>query len=284
MTQSMIIDIHPHIIANDDTRYPRSPLFGVQSTWSQKRPVSAEQMIAEMDAAGVQKSAVVQASTCYGYDNSYLADSIARFPQRFTGVCSVDVRAPDARQRMAEWKQRGMSGMRLFTGGSTAEMDASWLNDPLAAPAWNYAGEIGWSVCIQTNQSGLPEIVKLAQRFPQVRIVLDHIARADITDGPPYAAAQSLFDLVKYPNVYLKVTPRAFNSAREGKASPESFFPRLVGVFGANRLAWGSNYPASEGPLSALLGVAKASLACLSDADRAWIFAGTAQVLYPALA
>ena len=32
------------------------------------------------DEAGVDKSAVVQASTCYGHDNSYLADAVAKYP------------------------------------------------------------------------------------------------------------------------------------------------------------------------------------------------------------
>ena len=36
-------------------------------------------------------------------------------------------------------------------------------------------------------------------------------------DGPPYAAAQSLFDLAKYPAVHLKLTPRSFTEVRKGK-------------------------------------------------------------------
>ena len=42
---------------------------------------------------------------------------------------------------------------------------------------------------------------------------------------------------------------RTFAECRNGKATPETFFPKLVGEFGASRIAWGSNYPASEGPL-----------------------------------
>ena len=38
----------------------------------------------------VDKSALVQASTCYGHDNSYVADAVAAHPDRFTGVFSVD--------------------------------------------------------------------------------------------------------------------------------------------------------------------------------------------------
>jgi hypothetical protein len=52
----------------DEGRYPRSPLFGVQSDWSKQRPITIEQFVEAMDAAGVDKAAIVQASTCYGYD------------------------------------------------------------------------------------------------------------------------------------------------------------------------------------------------------------------------
>jgi L-fuconolactonase len=79
-----VIDIHPHIIANDPKKYPLSPLGGHQSDWSRTRPVTTEQMIAAMDQAGVAKSALVQASTCYGHDNSYVADAVAAHPDRFT--------------------------------------------------------------------------------------------------------------------------------------------------------------------------------------------------------
>ena len=91
------IDIHPHIIADDTKRYPLAPLGGHQSDWSRTRPVTTEQMIAAMDKAGVAKAAIVQASTCYGHDNSYVADAVAAHPDRFTGVFSVDVLAPTRR-------------------------------------------------------------------------------------------------------------------------------------------------------------------------------------------
>ncbi len=72
-------------------------------------------------------------------------------------------------------------------------------------------------------------MIKMSERFPKVRILLDHMARPVLDDGPPYAAAQSLFDLAKIPTVYLKLTPRSFIESRNGKATPEIFFP-LLGV------------------------------------------------------
>src|SRR6202000_877023 len=98
-----VIDIHPHVISTDTARYPRAPLGGHQSDWSRDRPVSHEQMVADDDKAGIKKAALVQASTCYGHDNSYVAEAVAAHPKRFTGVFSCDVLAPDAVQVMRHW-------------------------------------------------------------------------------------------------------------------------------------------------------------------------------------
>ena len=278
------IDIHPHIIASDAARYPLAPLGGHQSEWSRTRPVTTEQMIVAMDAAGVDKSAIVQASTCYGHDNSYVADAVAAHPDRFTGVFSVDVLAPDACERMRHWLSRGLTGMRLFTIGSTMPDQASGLDDPASYPAWKAAGELGVSVCLQMSPAAFPQLIALLERFADVKVILDHLARPTLDDGPPYRAAAGLFALSRYKNLYLKVTPRSFLESRRGKATPETFFTKLVAEFGAPRLAWGSNYPASEGTLSELLALARSSLASLPQRDQEWIFAKTAQTLYPALA
>src|SRR6201984_2225109 len=104
------IDIHPHIISGDASRYPLAPLGGHQSDWSRTRPVTLEQLVAAMDTAGVGKAAIVQASTCYGHDNSYVADAVAAHPERFTGVFSCDILAPDALKVMAQWIGRGLTG------------------------------------------------------------------------------------------------------------------------------------------------------------------------------
>jgi predicted TIM-barrel fold metal-dependent hydrolase len=90
--------------------------------------------------------------------------------------------------------------------------------------------------------------------------------------------------LAALPNIYLKLAPRIYNDARRDKASPDTFFPRLVDAFGANRMAWGSNFPTSPGSVAEILATAQECLASLSDADRAWVFGGTAKTLYPALA
>jgi predicted TIM-barrel fold metal-dependent hydrolase len=283
MTQDTI-DIHPHIISTDTARYPRAPLGGHQSTWSEERPVSYQQLLQDMDEAGVSKAAIVQASTCYGHDNSYVIDAVAAHPDRFTAVCSVDVLAPDANERIEMWMRRGMTGLRLFTTGSTLPGQATWFCDERTFPTWKFAEEIGLPVCMQMTQDGMADLRRIIERFPNIRIVLDHLARPVLDKDAPLLGASELFSLAQHPGVYLKLTVRAFEALEKAGIPGTDFFPLLVEKFGADRIAWGSNHPASAGGLKALRTRAEEGLAMLSSDARDSIFSKTAQAIYPVLA
>jgi L-fuconolactonase len=279
-----IVDIHPHIISDDESRYPPAPLFGKRSDWSKERPTTVETLIASMDEAGVAKAAVVHSSTTYGFDNSYVVDGCNQYKDRLVAVGSVDLLADDVPAVIKGWASKGLAGLRIFTGGSTKDFDPSELDNPKSFRAWEVLAELGLPMCIQTGPIGLPQVRMVAEKFPGVNIILDHLGRPDVLDGPPYANAASLFALADLPNLYLKLTPRIFGDVEKEKASAETFFPRVVEAFGAQRLSWGSNFPTSPGTLKEILATAQAGLQCLSEADRAWIFGKTAAKLYPALA
>ena len=278
-----IIDIHPHIISDDEKRYPPAPLFGKRSDWSQERPNTVEALIAAMDEAGVAKAAVVHSSTTYGFDNSYVVDSCNRHKDRLIAVGSVDMLADDVPAVIKAWADQGLAGLRIFTGGSTKDFDPSELDNHKSFKAWDMLAELKLPMCIQTGPIGLPQVRMLAEKFPTVNIILDHLGRPDVLDGPPYANAASLFAMADLPNLYLKLTPRIFGDVRKEKASAETFFPRVVEAFGAQRLAWGSNFPTSPGALKDILATAEEGLASLGEEDRAWIFGNTAQKLYAVL-
>jgi L-fuconolactonase len=280
----MIIDTHSHIISTDTNRYPKAPVGGHQSEWSRERPVSTDQMIAAMDQAGIANSVLVQASTCYGHDNSYVADSVAAHPARFTGVFSVDPLAPDAPEKIRYWVGRKLTGMRLFTAGSTMQNQADWVDDPRSFPAWECVAELKIPVCMQMTVKAIPQLIHILERFPKATVILDHLAKPSLSDGPPYAGAADVFRLADYKNLYLKLSPHNIAEAQNGKATYATFFPLLVSKFGASRIVWGSNYPASKGTLAELLESSQAALSVLSAEDRDWIFAKTAQNLYPVLA
>lgn len=281
---SEIVDIHPHVISPDTKRYPLSPLGGKQSTWSQAHPVSHETLIAEMDDAGVAKAAVVQASTAYGHNNTYLAEAVAAHPERLTGIFSVDVLADDAVDKIRFWQSKGLTGLRLFTAGSTIEGQAEWLNDLRSNPSWAYASEVGLPICVQMRPQGIPKLRDLLDRFPKAIVVIDHLARPVLDDGPPYEKAAELWALADYPHVHLKLTLRNMEAADKGASTVPAFLSRLLSTFGSERVAWGSNYPAASHSLAELVARIREALADLSEHDRNNILNKTAKRLYPALA
>ena len=278
-----VLDIHPHIISPDTQRYPRAPLGGTASTWSQERPKTTEMLLAAMDEAGVAGAAIVQASTCYGFDNRYVADAVAQHPDRFTGVFSVDMNAPDAPAAIRHWADRRLTGLRLFTAGSTLSFQPDWLANPRSFPAGDCAVELGLPVCIQMRVAGLPQLEVLLRRYPKATLVIDHFMSVPLDSGPPYPDAEPLFSLARHENLHLKLTPIIINGACKGAATPQTFFPRVLRAFGAERIAWGSNFPTNAGTLSELLQTSREALDFASSDELDAVFRKTAEKLYPAL-
>lgn len=280
-----VVDIHPHIVSHDTTRYPLSPIGGIRSDWSAERHVDLEELVAAMDKAGVEKAAVVHSSTTYGFNNDYVADSIALHPDILTGVFSVNITEPDAPERMRHWYSRGMTGMRIFAKGSTIKDPWLALDDPATMPAWECAAELGISVATNMNATGqyLDQMRTILTRFPTVNLVLDHLGRPPVADGPPYNDAKDYFALADFPNIFLKFTLSGLKNMIKDKATTDTLTPKLVSVFGADRIAFGSNFPSTPGTLAEILAKSKEACRTVSDEDRAWIFGKTAQRLYPAL-
>lgn len=279
------IDIHTHVISTDTSKYPLAPLGGKQSTWSSDRPTSGDQLLAAMDDAGVEKAAVVQASTAYSFDNSYAANSVDQAPGRLVGVCSVDFLADDATKRLEYWVQeRGFAGVRLFSTGSTLPTQGEWLDDPRTRPAWEWCEANELPVCVQMQSTGIPQLERILANFPRLIMVLDHAARPGLAGGPPYPHAAPLFALARHERIYLKISSNTFLRAEKEEGGVTGLMHALRDHFTARRMAWGSNFPATKGSLPELRAYAEKQLDGFSDNEKAEFFAGTATRIYPALA
>src|ERR1700730_4473524 len=130
----------------------------------------------------------------------------------------------------------------------------------------------------------VPRIPPVLERFSSVPVALDHVAVPRLSDGPPYDSLKPLFDLVRFPNFYLKFSSETLYASRRGKSTLREFFNRLVSEFGAKRMMWGSNFPATnDSGLKEQLLMARRELAFLSAEDQRWLFGETALRLWPDL-
>ena len=280
-----IIDVHPHCISPDTTRYPLAPLKGLRSNWSSAHTLTPADLIKAMDEAGVAKAALVHSSTTYGFNCYLVVDAVKAYPNRLTGVFSVNVEEPDAQTKISEWQAKGLTGMRIFVTGST--ISESWLDigDKKLFPCYERAAELGLSIALNIKPELFPRLLIAAKQFPTVKFLVDHTANSDFNGGPPYAGAAPLRTLVPQSNIYFKVTTHNLtNKANNGWDKPLAVMQFLISEFGAKRLIWGSNFPATPTPLSNHVKMAREAFSGLSAADQEQFFNGTAQSIYPALA
>jgi L-fuconolactonase len=279
-----IIDTHCHVISPDTARFPRAPIGGRQSGWATTRPVTAEDMLAGMDATGIRQSVLVQATTAYGYDNSYVLDCCQRWPERFIAVGTVDPLQPDSGARLpGSCGDSGLAGVRLFTSGSTVPTQGEWFAAPETYDFWEAAGETGITVCLQMRLGPVTkQLISVLERFPTVRVLLDHMGYPDVSASPSLAGRE-VAELAQYPGLYLKLTHRTLEPLGAAGNDALDFLTPVLSAFGAERISWGSNYPAAEQSLPELVELAEKVLSLVPPEAREVIFAQTARRLYPGL-
>jgi predicted TIM-barrel fold metal-dependent hydrolase len=272
----MIVDTHVHVISDDRRKYPRRA-----NTPEWVTDTSGEMLLALNREAGIDKTVLVQGYGAYEYDNSYAADCARTHSDRFACVVIVDQRQNDAPERLTYWaKERGARGVRLVT----ITEPETFLDDPQMLPVWQSAASLGIPICIMTRFHQVARLRIALEQFPNVPVALDHLAVPRLSDGPPYEGLQALFELVRFPNAYLKFSSETLYAARRGKSNPREFFSRILDRFGARRLMWGSNFPAThDRPLKEQLVLAREELSFASTEEQRWLFGETALTLWPML-
>ena len=110
----MIVDTHVHIWEMPPVASigPTAPSF----TALPDEPATAEELLADMDACGVDYAVLVQTSWST-WDNGYVADSAARYPDRFIAQGLINPLAPDNADLARFWMtERKMAGFRFHPG------------------------------------------------------------------------------------------------------------------------------------------------------------------------
>ncbi|MDA1127968.1 MAG: amidohydrolase family protein [Chloroflexi bacterium] len=271
----MIIDTHTHVVSSDKVKHPLGP--GARG-WSTEVSNDVEDLIAEMDKAGVECATLVQPNATYGLDNTYQCDSAKLYTPRTVAVGILDPAAPDAADKLSYWvNEHGMNGVRLQ---SQAEPD-----DPRCDAIWQRAEELG--VPISIGGGGQPEKVermrKVAARHPNVLFAPDHFAGWSGADDKA-AMTIALEDLAKLPNAYLRISSTSLGPYADLTQPEKDLFRRVIEAFTPQRVMWGSNFPSSrDGGYVGQVQLGQTALPWLSDEDRGWIMGETAHKLWPML-
>jgi predicted TIM-barrel fold metal-dependent hydrolase len=232
-----MIDGHVHVWTLDAERYPWQPTL--KHVPIPTVGAEADDLLAEMDAAGVELAVLVQPSV-YGWDNSYLCDSIDRHPGRFVGVVLVDPRSENAADDLRHWcLERGCRGLRVNL--VVTPDDASWVLGESQARMFAAAAELGIAVELQTLPQQAGVICELARRFAAVTFIIDYLGSDAFHDG---AGLTAVAQLAREPNVAFKLLSLSQDSSL---AFPfADLFPLYEGAvaeFGVERVVFGTDFP-----------------------------------------
>lgn len=276
-----LFDSHAHLVADDPQRYPLAPIGGVAGPADLSDPITAERLLAELEQTRVTHAVLVQRASLYGFDNRYVCESAAKYPERFSAVASIDARAEDGPAQVRRWvREGGAAGIRLIE--PRRESDLSWL---VAPRVWDAALELDVPVCVHffrwNRLAGLAALEELLHARPQVRVVVDHLSNLPAESGPPdFGLDPPLLALVKYPRVALKFTTIPLGALEEQRIDTSALIERVASEFGTERLMWGSDVTQSKGSYAYMIGLAARATASLPSAERRRVLWGTAQAMY----
>jgi predicted TIM-barrel fold metal-dependent hydrolase len=212
---------------------------GTPTPTQRQQPVSKDQLLLEMDEAGVDRAVIVPAS----WDplgNQLAIQAAQAHPDRFAVMGLLNIAEPQNVALLDTWKkQPGMLGARIFLGTPQA---AEALKD--GTTDWFWAGAERADLAVMVHAGGvLDAMAGIAKRHPRLRLCIDSLgAPARAKDAAAFADLPKLLALAKLPNVAVKAEGvPTLSSEPYPHSNLHPFLHQVYDVFGPQRLFWGSD-------------------------------------------
>lgn len=236
-----IIDSQVHVYAADTPDRPWNPPENAASNWPAH--VNGDEMVAAMDAVGVDGAIFVNAFSKYQYDSSYAVEVRNAHPGRFGLVKPVDPSDPEVADVIADWKNTpGTVGIRIrLSYGPDRAVDDPGL-DLILHEAVRHDFPVNL-LCWGKLDAG----TALIDRHPDARFVLDHLGLLQPRTPPappePWADLPKVLDLATRPNAVIKVSG-ACTLSHAGYPYPDIWDPlaRVFDAWGLDRCLWGTDW------------------------------------------
>jgi predicted TIM-barrel fold metal-dependent hydrolase len=272
--EAPVINAAEHAWVIHDRRYAPNRETATCPTSLPEYEYSAEFLLSEMKTYRV--NGVVISHVCYyGRDNSYTSLCVKKYPGKFAGIgllVGYRLYAPDDKENPARLERLirddGLVGLRL---SPIYDRDVAWLNNSASYPLWKKGEELGavFNIFLAPHQVG--QVADMAERFPGVNVVIDHLAMIDIA-APDSEGFGPLLKLARFPNVYVRTS---LHNPSKSKQTPYRdvwpFLRRVYDTFGPRRLLWANFFEYA---------IMKDIVPFFAAEDKQWILGRTAHRLY----
>jgi len=276
---AMKIDAHQHFWNLDLVEYPwLGPQYG--PIYRSYEPPELEPQLRE---AGIDRTVLVQAANSYA-DTDYMLEQADRYEWIGAVIGWVPLLEPDEAARALDryMQHPKFRGMRHLIH---EEPDPDWVVQGSVIESLKLLAErdlIFEVVAVFPNH--LKHVPTLAERVPNLRMVIDHLAKPPIKSGDLETWATQLAAAARYPNVSAKVS--GLNTAADWESwSAADLKPSIdtaLRQFGAERLMFGSDWPVCvlAGDYAKVWNETNRALDARAQAEIDAILGGTAARVY----
>jgi predicted TIM-barrel fold metal-dependent hydrolase len=270
-----LIDAHVHVWTPDLKRYPLAPNWRME----QMKPASftPEQLFEHARPCGVSRVVLIQMSF-YGFDNSYMLDSMQRFPGVFSGVAVIDEHVSDPAAEMRRLAEHGVRGFRIHPAKQPVD---KWIGSLGMAAMWKCGSETNQAMCALINPEALPAVRAMCEKHPDTPLVIDHFGRIGMDGEIRDSDIAELCRFARFKNTKVKVSAcYALGKKRPPYDDLGPMIRRLLDAFGAERLMWASDSPFQVDPghtYRESIDLVRQRLGFLSESDRGWLLRKTAE-------
>lgn len=205
--------------------------------------VTGDDMVAAMDAVGVDGAIMVSPFTMYRFDASYAQEVHARHPTRFALVKPVDPNDPAVAEVIADWAaQDGTVAIRIMMNDEVSPDPSDPGINRVLAEAARHGLPVNL-LCWERRE----QVAALAARNPDTQLVVDHLALRQPYFPPvpdtPFADLPQVLALAGHDNIVIKITG-ACTLSREPFPHPDIWDPlaRIFDAFGLDRCLWGTDW------------------------------------------
>ena len=262
-----------------ERNHPGRPWVG---TLAGPAEVTGDQMVAAMDAVGVDGAVLVSPFSMYRYDASYAKEVYTAHPDRFALVKPVDPTDPAVIDTIADWAAtKGTVGFRVFLRDNVSTDPADPAINRVLATAAQHSLPVNVACTGRLDQAG-----QLAARNPNTRLVIDHLGlpQPQVPPAPvqPFAALPKLLALAVHANIAVKISG-ACTLSHEPFPYKDLWDPlgRIFDAFGFERCLWGTDWTRAVGLLTYEQGVEAFRVTDrLSDSERAALMGETLTRVY----
>jgi L-fuconolactonase len=235
----------------------------------------------ELQKANVDACVFVQ--TQHQIDETKWVLSLAKEYPFIAGVVGwVDLASPDCEDQLLELKRDPrFVGVRHVVHD---EPDADFIVRPDVLRGLAVLEKHNVSFDLLFYVEHLPHAVTLAQRFPRLRLVIDHLAKPHIKSQRLDNWLKSFHEAAGYPNVYCKLSGMITeaNHASWTASDLRIYVEKALQCFSPQRLMFGSDWPVCNlaGDYERVVAALEENLDALTPTEKEAIWGRTAAFFY----